>query len=56
MAGPGEKEVAQERSRGVGWWQITRAGRKKEGGRTKIVTRAEIQGSKRKINLIDFLD
>jgi hypothetical protein len=40
----------------VGRWQITRAGRKKEGGQAEIVARAEIQGSKRKINLIDFLD
>jgi hypothetical protein len=31
-------------------------GRVKKGGRGKIIARAEIQGSKRKINLIDFLD
>jgi hypothetical protein len=54
VAGPGEKEAAQERRRGVGRWQITRAERKKEGGRAEIVGRAEIQGSKRKINLMYF--
>jgi hypothetical protein len=41
---------------GVGRWQITRAGQKKEGGRAEIIAQAEIHGSKRKINLIDFLD
>jgi hypothetical protein len=30
VAGPGEREAAQERRRGVGRWQITRARRKKE--------------------------
>jgi hypothetical protein len=54
VTGPGEKEAAQERRRGVGRWQITRAGRKKEGGRAEIVAQAEIQGSKRKFNLIVF--
>jgi hypothetical protein len=48
-----EKEAAQER-RGSGP-VVDHTGRaEKEGGRAEIVARAEIQGSKRKINLIDF--
>jgi hypothetical protein len=46
-AGKGRKE-AQRGRRVAGRWQVARVGRKKEGGRAKIVTRAEIQGSKRK--------
>jgi hypothetical protein len=49
-----EKEVAQERRRGTGPVADHTGQAEKEGGRAEIVARAEIQGSKRKINLIDF--
>jgi hypothetical protein len=46
-AGKGREE-AQRGRRGAGRWQVARARQKKEGGRAKIVARAEIQGTKRK--------
>jgi hypothetical protein len=49
-----EKEAAQERRRGSGPVADHTGRVGKEGGRAKIVARAEIQGSKRKINLIIF--
>jgi hypothetical protein len=49
-----EKEAAQERRRGSGLVADHTGRAEKEGGRAKIVAWAEIQGSKRKINLIDF--
>jgi hypothetical protein len=47
-AGLGRRKRPKRGGGGVGQWQVARAGRKKEGGRAKIVARAEIQGSKRK--------
>jgi hypothetical protein len=46
--------VAQERRRGSGPVADHTGRAEKEGGRAEIVARAKIQGSKRKINLIDF--
>jgi hypothetical protein len=49
-----EKEAAQERRRGSGPVADHTGRAEKEGDRAEIVARPEIQGSKRKINLIDF--
>jgi hypothetical protein len=48
VAGLGRRRRPKRGGGGVGQWQVTRARRKKEGGRTEIIARAEIQGSKRK--------
>jgi hypothetical protein len=47
-AGLGRRRRPKRGGGGVGRWQVSPVGRKKELGRAVIVARAEIQGSKRK--------
>jgi hypothetical protein len=54
VAGLGRRRRPKRGGGGVGRWQVTQAGRKKEGGRAEIVARLKSKEVKENQFLIDF--